>query len=69
MDVIGFLCVSLGSSTVKLHDSLGTRRAQVQKLVSVVKMVTALEDSITERQLSVMCFFFVGERTQCKGYS
>jgi hypothetical protein len=27
MDVIGFLCASLGSSTVQLHDSLGSRRA------------------------------------------
>jgi hypothetical protein len=27
MDAIGFLCLSLGSSTVELHDSLGTRRA------------------------------------------
>jgi hypothetical protein len=27
IDVIGFLCVLLGSSTVKLHDSLGSRRA------------------------------------------
>jgi hypothetical protein len=27
MDVIGFLCVSLGSSTVQLYDSLGSRRA------------------------------------------
>jgi hypothetical protein len=27
MDVIGFLCVSLGSSRVQLHDSLGSRRA------------------------------------------
>jgi hypothetical protein len=27
MDVIRFLCVSLGSSTVQLHDSLGSRRA------------------------------------------
>jgi hypothetical protein len=27
MDVIGFLCVSLGSSADKLHDSLGSRRA------------------------------------------
>jgi hypothetical protein len=25
--VIGFLCLSLGSSTVQLHDSLGSRRA------------------------------------------
>jgi hypothetical protein len=27
MDVIGFLCVSLGTSTVQLHGSLGSRRA------------------------------------------
>jgi hypothetical protein len=27
MVVIGFLCVSLGSSTVQLHDSLASRRA------------------------------------------
>jgi hypothetical protein len=27
MEVIGFLCVSLGSSTVHLHDSLGSRSA------------------------------------------
>jgi hypothetical protein len=27
MDAIGFLCVSLGSSTVQLHESLGSRRA------------------------------------------
>jgi hypothetical protein len=26
MDVLGFLCVSIGSSTVQLHDSLGSRR-------------------------------------------
>jgi hypothetical protein len=27
MDVIGFLCASLGSRTVHFHDSLGSRRA------------------------------------------
>jgi hypothetical protein len=27
MEVIGFLCVSLGSSTVQLDNSLGSRRA------------------------------------------
>jgi hypothetical protein len=27
LDVIGFLSISLGSSTVQLHDSLGSRRA------------------------------------------
>jgi hypothetical protein len=28
MDVLCYLCVSLGSSTVQLHDSLGSRRAR-----------------------------------------
>jgi hypothetical protein len=27
MDVIGFLCVSLGSNTVQLHENLGSRRS------------------------------------------
>jgi hypothetical protein len=27
MDVIDFICVSLGNNTVQLHDSLGNRRA------------------------------------------
>jgi hypothetical protein len=27
MDVIVYLCVSLASSTIQLHDSLGSRRA------------------------------------------
>jgi hypothetical protein len=27
MDILGFLCVSLESSGVQLHDSLGSRRA------------------------------------------
>jgi hypothetical protein len=38
MDVTGFLCVSLGSSTVQLHDSLGSRRACI---CSVVKGLNA----------------------------
>jgi hypothetical protein len=27
IDITGFLCVSIGSSTVQLHDSPGSRRA------------------------------------------
>jgi hypothetical protein len=41
--------------------------AHVQRLVSVVKMATVLE-YITEEQRPVVSFF-VGKRTQCKGYS
>jgi hypothetical protein len=57
MNVTGFLCVSLGSSTVQLHDSLGSRCAShVQRLLSVVKMVTILEDFATEEQCSVVLY-------------
>jgi hypothetical protein len=57
MDVTCFLCVSLGSSTVHLHDSLADAHAHVQSLVSVVKMATVLEGCITKEQLSVVRFF------------
>jgi hypothetical protein len=40
MDVIGFLCVSLGSNTVQVADV----HAHVQRLASVVKMATVLEE-------------------------
>jgi hypothetical protein len=69
MDVIGFLFVSLGSSTVQLCDNLHTRHAcAYSRLVSVVKMVTELEECTTEKQRSVVCFFLC-KRTQHKGYS
>jgi hypothetical protein len=38
MDVIGFLCVSLGSSTVQVADA----HVHVQRPASVVKMATVL---------------------------
>jgi hypothetical protein len=43
-------------------------RAPVQRLVSVVKMATRLEDCTTEEQGSVGVFL-MGKRAQCKGYS
>jgi hypothetical protein len=68
MDVIGFLCVSLGSSLVQLYDSVGSKRAcACSDGVSVVKMTTMLEECSTEYQRSVM--HLLGRRTQCKGYS
>jgi hypothetical protein len=56
MDVIGFLCVSQGSSfvTVEVADS----HAHVQRLVSVVKMATVLEEYNTEEQRPVMRFLW-----------
>jgi hypothetical protein len=57
MDVIGFLCVSLGSSTVQLHDSLvADAYAHVQRLVPVIKMATALPKN------SVLLYFFCGQK-------
>jgi hypothetical protein len=48
MAIIGFLCLSLGSNTVQLHDSL----------VSVVKMATVLEEYNTDDQRSVVRFLW-----------
>jgi hypothetical protein len=47
MDVICFLYISLGSSTVQLH----------YRLVLIVKMATLFEECITEEQRSVMRFY------------
>jgi hypothetical protein len=68
MDVISFLCVSLGNSTVQLHDSLGNRRACACSHAGfVVKMVTMLEGCTTEEQSSVV-LFLCGQKTRCKRY-
>jgi hypothetical protein len=66
-EVIGLLCVSVGRRTIQLHD-VADAHAHIQRLVSVVKMVTVLEVCTAEEQHSVMCFF-VGKMTQRKGYS
>jgi hypothetical protein len=66
MDVIRFLCVPLGSSTVQLHDSLvSDEHENIQKLVLVVKMATVLQKCTIEEQR----FFFVGKRAQSTGHS
>jgi hypothetical protein len=57
MDVMGFLCVSLGSSTIQLHDTLGSRRISVHRLVSVFKMVAVFQSTM-EQQCSAE--FLVG---------
>jgi hypothetical protein len=59
MDVIGFLSISLGSSTVQLHDSLGSRCAcTCSETVSVVKVATVLEEYTTEEQSSGVRFLW-----------
>jgi hypothetical protein len=59
MNVIDFLCVSLGSSTAQLHDGLGIgSECTFQKLISVVKMAIVLQECITEEQRSVVHFLW-----------
>jgi hypothetical protein len=55
MDVTGFLCVSLGSSTVHLHDSLGSRRACA---CSEAGFNSQNGDCATEEQRSVVDFLW-----------
>jgi hypothetical protein len=50
-------------------DYVADAHEHVQRLVSVVKMATMLEDCTTEEQLSVVRCFSARKRTQCKGYS
>jgi hypothetical protein len=59
MDVIGFLCVSLGSSTVQLHDSLCSRRACSEAGFS--SQNGDREEYPTEEERSVVRFLWVKE--------
>jgi hypothetical protein len=57
MDVIGFLCISLGSSTVQLHDSLGSRRAcACSEPGFSSQKATLLEEYTTKEQRYVVLF-------------
>jgi hypothetical protein len=60
MDVISFLRVSIGSSTVQLADA----HAHVQRLVSVVKMATVLEECTPEEQDSIVRFLWKKDSMQ-----
>jgi hypothetical protein len=51
-----------------MTDQVVDAYAHVQRLVSVVKMVTVLEECTTQDQRSVVRFTVV-KNTQCKGYS
>jgi hypothetical protein len=53
MDIIGFLCASIGSSTVCVVDAY----THIRGLVSVVKMATMLEECTTEEQSQVVHFY------------
>jgi hypothetical protein len=59
MDVTGFLCVSLGSSTVQLHDRLGSRRAYPRSEADFCNHNgDRLTECITEEQRSVVRFLW-----------
>jgi hypothetical protein len=57
MNVIGFLFVSLGSSTVQLHDSLGIRLACACSVAGFSsKMATVLEGILPKNSVLVCSF-------------
>jgi hypothetical protein len=57
IDVTRFLCVSLGSSIVQLHKSLGKRRA-CSKVGFSSQKATVLEECTTEEQRSLVRFLW-----------
>jgi hypothetical protein len=66
MDAIHFLCVSPCSSTVQLHDSLGSRRAYACSEAGFSSQNGDRAWGVYYRRTSCRCAFFVGKRTQCK---
>jgi hypothetical protein len=54
MDVIGFLCVSPGSITVQLHDSLGSRRACA---CSAAGFSSTNGDRVLQKSSALLCVF------------
>jgi hypothetical protein len=63
MDVLGFLRVSLGSSTVRLHDSLGRRRAWACSGAGFSSEIGDRAKWVYYRGAAFCCsFFFVWEK-------
>jgi hypothetical protein len=60
MDVICFLCVSLGSSTVQLHNSIGSRRACACSEAGFSSENTNVLDLYTTKEQSSVVRFFLG---------
>jgi hypothetical protein len=69
MDVTVLLFLLLGSSTVQLHGSLGSRQAcECSEAGSSSKNGDGLEGYTTEEWRSLLRFL-MGKGTQCKEYS
>jgi hypothetical protein len=66
MDVIGFLCISLGSGTVKLHDSLGSIRACACSEAGFSSQNGDRDSGVYYRRAALCCAFSMGKRTHCK---
>jgi hypothetical protein len=62
MDVISFLCVSLGSSTDQLHDSIHSIRA------GACSEAGFSSQNGDRARGAFCCAFFMGKRPHCKGY-
>jgi hypothetical protein len=69
IDVIGFLCVSLDSSTDQLHDSLSSRRARACSEAGFCSQNGDRAWGVYCWSPTFCCAFFVGKRIQCKGCS
>jgi hypothetical protein len=68
MDVVGFLCVSLGSCTVQLHDSLGSKRACPCSEAGFSTQNGDRAWGVYFQRAAFCCVFSVSKRTQCKRY-
>jgi hypothetical protein len=59
MEVIGFLCMSLGSSTVQLHDSLDSRRSRVSSESGFSSQNGDRDWVVYYRRAALCCEFFL----------
>jgi hypothetical protein len=66
MDVIDFLYVSLGSSTVQLHDSLSTRRAGTCSEAGFSSQNNDHASGVYNR-IAAFCCAFYGQKDTHKG--
>jgi hypothetical protein len=70
MDVISFLCVTLGSGTVQLHDSLGSRSACACSEAGFSSKNGDRAYGVYYRRVAFCCEFFLGgegKKIQHKG--